>query len=569
MRVLKVFLKVEPLLTVLVIIFKTLSKLIHIVAFLLPLKVILLVGSEKVPHYFSFFIKTEQKMAWVAGLALASVFCYLLSLILDEVNSRLGILSARRVVNAANKMTIFAKQEEKAQLYYAKITGIFSLFLFVFVALLILYFANSRVLFYFVILNLIFFISTAIILGKGKQQASSSYMPGNRLAVWVINNKKDYIAILSSIIFLICFLIILYPYFYDAGPNILFSLIAFVIIRQTSNRYKQLVNKILAAYKNRFDINTLMFKGFQQVDNKSPLDWQTLFSKEARNKTIAENLGLDEIEERSLKSYWVDTCIPSVKLFQGSFQRNQEFHFFQLQVYSAWEKHLYEREVFLFNHIDREVMKAPLKLADFQIESYSCQILDAGIGETLTQDQWQKDGEKAKYYYWAIKPTPSLVKAYKSSRPLLHQQLQETQLDQIVIAIETQEDINLFNGVKEKFSEIQERVSKLPLYVHNKQLHRENVMWASIDHSDILHMVWQRWSLLPIGANLVVEDLDEREKIEKLLEWLHNVRKDTQKKKIQFEDIALACCYANISWSIEKQEYGAALSVLKRIHKII
>ncbi len=571
LRVLKAFLKARPLLTILVIVFETLSRLIHIVAFLLPLKVILLVGSEGVPRYFAFFVEPEQKMAWVAGLALASVCCYLLTLILDALNHRLGALGASKVVDATQKMTVLSKQKEKSERYYARITSIFALFLFMFAALLILYFTNIRVLLYFVALNLGFFIFTAIILATGqkKQIHSSIYVPGNALTRWIIKNQKDYISILSSIIFLICFLIILYPYFHGTGPNILLSLIAFVVIRQTSTRSEQLVNKILAAHKNRFDVNRLVFKGNQQASKQFSAHWQSFFSTETRHQAIAEALALNEAEKNSLNSHWIDTGISGIKLFQGSFQHNNQLRFFQQQAYSTNEKHRYERENFLFEHISRASLKAPHKLADFQMENYTCQLLDAGTGETLSDDEWMENAEHHRRYYWSVPPPASLIKIYKASQPLLHQLLKETLLDQLFIATQTQQDIALLKDIKRKISVIQEKISKVPLYIHNSQLHRKNLLWADNEHTDILLMTWQRWSLKPIGADWSLEELDDQENVKNRLEWLHSTRKDVSKKNIQFEDIVLACCCAHLNSLIEKQEYSAALSVLKRIRTII
>jgi len=188
-KVLNAFLKVQPLITILVILLETLSRVLHVAAFLLPIKVILLVGSDRVPRYFRSFIDLDEKMTWVMGLALASVVFYLLTLIIDAINNKLSITGAQKVVGVANDMVVFSRQEEKAKDYYGKITSISSKLLFILLSAVILYFINVKIMMVFFALVAALFIMTGLILSikQGRGMISNIYMPQNSLAKWIIN----------------------------------------------------------------------------------------------------------------------------------------------------------------------------------------------------------------------------------------------------------------------------------------------------------------------------------------------------------------------------------------------
>jgi hypothetical protein len=85
-------------------------------AFLLPLKVILLAGSEGVPKYFRPLIaEPAHREYWIIGLAVATVTFYLLALVLDAVSSRLSSSGGIEILQCANEMTIMNDQENRIQ----------------------------------------------------------------------------------------------------------------------------------------------------------------------------------------------------------------------------------------------------------------------------------------------------------------------------------------------------------------------------------------------------------------------------------------------------------------------
>jgi len=572
LKILKVFLKVRPVLTVLVILISTFSMIAHIVAFLLPIKAILLIGGEGVPKYFAGFIQPEEKMAWAAGLAIASVLSYLLTLVLDALNENLSIQGASKVVSAANEMKVFARQDEIAAKFYEKVTSLFSLLLFMLIALTTLYIVNAKVLVYFSALVSGLFLLTALVLASGKKSKGivATYIPSNPVALWIVNNIKDYISILTSIIFMACFFVILQPYFYGDGPNILLSLISFILIRHSTNRAEQVIKKTINISKSKQNINTLVFKHHQK-EKKSRIeniDFNNIFEKEIREKGLALILGIDNKDEKELISRWVDTDIIGLRFFDIEVKNANKRDFYQLQIFSEKTKHLYERELFLFQYMTRKELKAPEALGSYDVEEYRCQVVDAGVGNKVLKKEWDVISGDWAAYYASIKPSPDLVKAYKQSNQLLYQRLTHAFIEPVQLAVNSEEDNLALTEFKSKLELLQKKISDMPLYVHNDILIPQNIFWANQEHDDILVMTWRRWTLEPIGSNLSLKALEDQNELETYVKRVTESRKGIKKKAISAEDMILMSYCQGLEVHIIDEQYNRALVFIKKINAL-
>jgi hypothetical protein len=79
-----------PSFTTRIVIYRTLSQFGQMFAFFLPLKVLLLLGSDGVPKYFRFFIEPSDKEQWVIILATLTPVIYFSTLILAAWSRKLA-----------------------------------------------------------------------------------------------------------------------------------------------------------------------------------------------------------------------------------------------------------------------------------------------------------------------------------------------------------------------------------------------------------------------------------------------------------------------------------------------
>ena len=102
------------------------EKVSNLLAFVLPLKIVLLASSDGVPGYFSGFISPESKIAWVVGLSVAALFFYVLGFGLNILANHLAKVGGGEVVSLANDISLASSQAEKVNNYYATCCSVLS-----------------------------------------------------------------------------------------------------------------------------------------------------------------------------------------------------------------------------------------------------------------------------------------------------------------------------------------------------------------------------------------------------------------------------------------------------------
>src|SRR5690554_4121767 len=135
--VLKKFFKLVPLPTLTLVALTLVSQFSRMLAFFLPLKVIILIGSTGTPRYFPDSWAALDRDALVIALSLATVFFYVVSLTSEKLLSIMAEKGAAGVVAGTHKMVLFTNQDEVASQAYQKLAaGLATTVLTVVIALL-------------------------------------------------------------------------------------------------------------------------------------------------------------------------------------------------------------------------------------------------------------------------------------------------------------------------------------------------------------------------------------------------------------------------------------------------
>lgn len=137
-QVLRQFMRVVPGVTLAVVTYLTVARITRLLAFLLPLKVILLAGSGGIPRYFRPFMSPEHREAGIVVLSIAAIACYALTLFLEARSRRLADSGGADLLGAAGVMSVVNNQHEEMQDIYVRFTQTISAILFVLAGLLVL-----------------------------------------------------------------------------------------------------------------------------------------------------------------------------------------------------------------------------------------------------------------------------------------------------------------------------------------------------------------------------------------------------------------------------------------------
>jgi len=555
-RVIRQFMRVRPGATVLVIASTGIASITKLLAFLLPLKIILLAGSPGVPRYFP-FIAPDEKIHWIIGLTIGAFIAYGLTLTLEALAARWSRDAGREILQGANQMTLHAMQDDQVKRAFADFSGVVAAVLFVALGGLLLAWLNPA---------LIIFLVTAVLVQFGLTAwlVRGDSVPAPAMKAWIEQRTGQYLSLLSSLTFLGGFLVILAPFVLGEGGNILLALLGIILSRQMLSKLTGMTKDAASLQAARHRVDPLIFSGIQLQNDKQKriaASLHSVFSKERRQKRSYSELGRTVPLEGELQVSWADSALPRAKTLNLVEQDadGRSIRHFQQQVFPPSQTDQLKNEEFLFRHVKRERLKAPRIYVQFEEADFRCQICAHGDGTPVAAKDWPQVRDSLLHQIWSYQPTKALVRSYRGSRPLLHERLTHAFSRRLEIATDTNEEAELLALWEEELRSIQERLAKQPLALHNPDFNRMNVVRFGEGH---LVMAWGRWSLEPIGSAIFLAGLSSEGATH--VEPLRSLRPDLAGRKWE-NDLELGALCQQLEQQINREQYEAALETMKTL----
>ncbi|WP_151671772.1 hypothetical protein [Nitrincola schmidtii] len=550
-RLNKVCLKTRPFWTLFVIGATVVSNVAKLLAFLLPLKVVLLAGSDGVPRYFAFFIDSADKDGWIIGLTLGAIVSYILHLSLEALTKRMSLKGGKLVLQNANALSVAGNQERIAQKYYGQVTGLTAEGLLLFLMLLVISIINTGLVLKLLALALIWLMITIIWLSTGKEFNPS----------WIENNAKLYISVVTSTLFLAGFLLIIHPYIVGGGPNLLLSLVSIVLLKRSSKASYSLIYGSISLRSDRAQVDPLMFRSGKITRKELPTRnaLQDLFQKPQREALVRAHLP-EKYATYQVDVKWEDQSIRGLYSFKivATPANGGEQEFLRLNVVSYRNKHLFEREEHLFKYISRESLNAPELVTSFKVEEFFCKIVEYVTGVTFTLPQWRKSALSVLKKQWMVRPPKQLVQDYKLSHQMMWRRFNAEFFERARIAVETEEEQLALDHFINGLNITLKRLSKMPLYIANSEMRASNTIShkSEMDREGLIF--WGRWQIVPLGYYLP--------RLETIKSTLDEVISGSH---TSLEDVLWVNNLAKIEQAIIGQNYKKAILLIMKSEKAV
>jgi hypothetical protein len=548
-RLLWIFVRRQPLITLTTVGCAALSRITNVLAFFLPLKVILLAGAQGVPKHFN-FIDPAHKLDWIIWLSVAAVATYILNIFLDVVSERLAERGSAGVLEGANKLALIGKQRTQARASFAKATQAASAGAFALVGVGVLAYSDARMCAGLLGLCVLELLVTAAIMAGWR-----AGHPG-KLQGFIHDSPADYLRILSSLNFLASFFLILTPFVFSKDGNILLALLAVVIIRRTLPALVTTVRLAGDLYQERQTIDPLILRGLQLREQESLESQVTreFFSKTARHELVERHLlplrpGLGGFEV-----HWQDSPIKGAFTFIVSCAsvKTGERQLFQQQVFPFKQAYLLEHEDFLFSLVKREQLNAPPAIARFREGSFECQICE--YGEEVTEQEYPAALAALLADAWCFKPPKKLVTVFKAAHASLPGRLTPDIVERLAVACDSPVETATFETLRSRLAEISARLEALPLQVFNPDI--EEDCMTRFASGEVRIISWTHWAIEPVGVG-IPEELS-RDGLQGLVDRL-NSRRTELTSAVTLQDIRLADACWQFEQKLSHGKYKAAL----------
>jgi hypothetical protein len=562
-RVLWAFLRLEPVVTVSVIACLAGSQISQVLAFFLPLKVLLLASSDGIPRVLQPIVQPEHRTLFIVVLSLGAVLFFALTLILDALAQTLTKKGGAAVLARTNKLARVSHEHAAAPRYYTQISEIAASFAFVFISIAVLAALNPLLLVVLVATTSVELTATLAIL-----RFSNPITPG-RLGNWVQDNLGDYLGLLQSLAFLSGFFALLIPFLLGQPSNILIILLSFLLLRQTLNRLKKGVQTLVKLVGHRHLVDPLAFHNRREdrpPEATPEIAFRSLFYKTARQRLAAAALDKSFLAHNQLDSEWVDPTTRGIYLFKLT-DRSEDSNFpktYLHRVFLPKQIPLLEHEEYLFRYIDRQLVNAPRVVARGSEGIFEFQVCEAGTGRTISASDWPAAALQLLIDLWSVRPKKSLVNAFLTSRPMLQGRLSASFVRRSEIAIDDESEKRVLGELLERLPELRARLSGTPIVVVNPQLTSSNTLTTP----DGGHLIisWTGWRLEPMGygapRNMEPEDLGA------LAEAIASSRKLPSVEKAQ-EDMDLTRNSHLLEVAINGHQYKMVFTLGSRILELL
>lgn len=496
-RIGKAFVCLRPVTTVIVIASSTLSRIASILAFVLPLKIILLVASDGVSRWFQPLIGTGSKDTLVVILTVAAVVSFFASILLDALTDHLAASTSRTVLSGSNELAVVGNQFGHARSIYAQFTELTAGALFAGTGLAVVAAINPTLGGILVAALLSEFLLTAAVLAR--TDTARPRFP----ARFVLHDLGDFLKILASLNFLLAFGVLLYPFIWGDRASVLGALVCIIVLRRAFMAMVEVVRGVVGMAGRKPMIDALVFRDrqYQQAERREARSLRDVFHKAARQARTTEALRSAGIECHRVEVHWQDSRLEGVSLLavHGE-QADGTLVHYQQQIFPAKQDYRIRNEDVLFSHVERSRLHAPRLILRFEEGPFQCQLCQSGSGELVDAQSWSETQWFLYRSFMAVAPPAALIDAFSLSRPLLVDRLPDAAMEKLKIGVDTETEQATLDALQALMPDLRKILRGLPLAIDNPELRWPNVMRDEAGAP--LVMSWGQWKLEPLGATL-------------------------------------------------------------------
>lgn len=491
-RIQGVYLRGQPLATIGLIAAVLGERVFSLLAFFLPLKVLLLAGSEGVPKYFAFFMEVEEKPFWLGVLAASAVVFYLVAVVLEKLSSVLAERAGEGVLMGANAIYVTSLQRKEASTYFLQFATISASVTLLALSLLVMGVINFWLPITLIVLMVLEFAFPVAVM----QRTVSRGRPVSES--WMTSSWQGYLSACRSINFLSGFGVLLASFMLGAQGNVIWAVLAIIILRQSLTAGASVVGLLIGLYRKRPNIDPLTFRESRLVRQDVPesRDFRVLFEHERRTRIIRELLDGLGYGEVAFTSSYRDGAHRGIYEFLIEVEARDEL--LLLNVFSRQSANLLEHENLLFDYVSRERVGAPSVLAGFSEGPFQCQLLRLGSGEFASGQEWQSLGSELYSSLSGLRIPEKLSEDYLVSHQAIEDRITDELVSRTVVALDTSEQRRIFEEFRRRLLEFRDLVKTVPLRLQNRDLLPRNVIRLRDDSSIITN--WRRWSVDRIGS---------------------------------------------------------------------
>ncbi len=550
------FVRHAPGATAVVVMATLVSQLAMLLAFFLPIKVVILLGSTGVPRYFPPAMAEMDRDALIIALGVAAVGVYLLHLFAERVIAWGSDFGAKRLLACGSKLVLFENQDEMAARGYRRYAHALASGIFVVlsgVALAWLYPAVALLSAVYVLMVIVALLVSGVV--------------SARVGAILQTRLRSALSVSSMLGFLLAFAYMVADFLWGTPPSLIAALIAVLLLRQTFGRMGFMVNDIAGLYQQRIELNALFFNRQVLLPDHVREErgiWPLLVPQERETwvRPVLEEIA--GIGSAPLSVRWHQHALGNVAALEvRDDTRVQGGYLLRLfdENRSVWALH----EATLLAEMTGTALPAPRFLGATRVGNCHCHVFACDDFARVPSAEVTLSARRTMETLMAIEPPETLAQRYTGSRPCLWQRLDERVFMRLGLAADEEEQRQMLLALTEAWPYLRALLQDLPLVILNPDLNAETLLLGG-DGENCVATWWGRWSLDPVGSAWSIQP--------KALDELDEALASAAQQRSALQSVSTAQArLAALLYALEQrfvaQQYVNALALLPQILALV
>lgn len=550
------FARVVPLRTLCVVLFTLVSQIASILAFFLPLKIVILLGSEGKPRYFPAAFAQIDRDLLVVYLSLATVGFFLLHKFAEYSIERVTERATLSLMGRSQKIVMFENQYDVARNAYQSfsraLAGIF--FALLAIGLLAVFYAEMAA----IVAGYTMLAAVLVLIAAEKSEAFLSRVT---LDINALMN------LLSALGFFAVFGFLVIDFVWLSPPNVVVAIVAILLGRQIFNRLSGVVTGLFKLFSQRHKLDVLFFHGkvlLSPSESISKSIWPYL-SRQNRvpwiRELFDEYLPKEEVSEDILNSelVWQQPAFQNMgmlKLIRGG-----QVYFIKLYGEKASTLALHESSLLSEKIFE---LPSPEWVGATDIGNYHCTLCRVPMGWASDNDNHELASLELRQSLLSIKPSLAITQKYLRSKPTLPRRMDLSWLDLLDIAVASRDQQQILTDIRSAWQQISQTLFQLPLGFHVPTM--SSAIWVQKEDGSPVLLHWEQWSLEPVGVGWPTGK-SALPQLKKAIEVASDKRPELA--NIAVELVALSSLIFELERMIQRKNLRSALKLLPRIQSCL
>ena len=470
-----------------VVVFTIISQLSLTLSFFLPLKVIILLGSNGIPRYFPQSFHAFDKNQLVIYLAVLAGVFYLLHLCLRFLVAHLAQQGANLLVRKSSKRNLFANSGKVAELSYFQYARALSGLVFIFFTLIITWFVYP---------GLVAIVSGYVIVLFFLVNTGLRFSGWMRLLLQ--NHLNTTLTILSAVGFLLVFGFMVMDFLGPSKPNVIQSVIGLLLTRQMLGRMSSAIVDMSSLFSKRNQVNALFFQNKQLMQNSgNNLLWDIL-AKENRDSMVKSRLlELGHTSEENFILDWFDRPAPGIYTFTAKVTGTNSVYLFKL--YHESEAYQAAAEAELSEFHDTSHLPIASLLDTSKVSEYSLNLFKWSDTREIELPEFKSSRLHVLAQLASVVPAKTLERQFNRSKLSLSDRLEKTMLNRLGVIMASKESQNRLDGLHQNLPSLHNLLGRMKKQYVNKDISNYTLRQVC-SNGQLLVTHWGRWGIEPLGS---------------------------------------------------------------------